>query len=332
MTTTTTTVRIPADQLAGIRLDLAMARDLILQYAGDGRLLPFLGERDLIDLAVATSGGCLGIHWGRAPKPIREAAGRRFRLAYVLCSSREGAQQLCRTIRSQGYAALHRIRVRPYQVEVRGTRQQGYCVVVLLAPNPDAQAQGWWQAPTLEQQPGTPQARRDAYEALLAEEQAEAEAAGRICRDRGDADVADDERGAETDWLFVERSREDEFHPTFAADNLLGLELWRIEHEIDVFWANDPRRKRAAERARERQQPPMLTVAQTNTYVDRQLEARAQRFRERAAQRREPSPDVQLQAAGTRERLSAMIDAFGDSLTLLSEDVAWDHADDELGA
>jgi hypothetical protein len=328
--TSTTTVRIPTDAVASIRADLECASLVIQGRVALGQPLHCISERLLIDLALCVTDGCYGIQWGRAPKIIREQVGRSFRLAYVVCATEQGARCLAATLRRRGFAVLQR-RVRPYAVEVSGRVVSGYCVVALLSPNPDKPAQGWWQAPELAVQLGWQRACDAHYGALEAEDRADDEEWGRVVRSRGDVETWEEEDGREVDFLFVKPNRDGEYGVGYEVDRPLERELWALEQEVNVFWANDPHRQRAAQRARALNEKPLLTVADTDAYVNRKQEERAERFRAKARAERAPSADEQLCAEGQRAWVENAARAVGDLAAEQSEDAAWLLADDVLG-
>jgi hypothetical protein len=327
---TTAPVRIPAPAVASIRHDLELARDAILARQREQRPLVLADAHTLIRLATGATEGCIGIHWGRAPQAVRSEAGRSFRLGYVLCTTRRGAEQLCRALHQRGYAALHCSRIRHHQLLVGERLVSGYCVIVLLSPNPDTTAQGFWVAPPLAEQRGWQAAADARYAQLEAEDRADAEAACRVARERGDAEYWEDEGGREVDFLFVQADREAEFGPSWAVDNPLERELWGLEQEINVFWAQDPHMQRIWAAQRKWGYEPDVTVAKLNARIDREKEERAQAHRNRR-KGAQPSTDEQLFAASKRERLAAMAQAVTAGAALASSDVAWELADDVLG-
>jgi hypothetical protein len=318
--TSTATVRIPANAIAGIRADLECASLVIQGRAAIGQPLHCVAERLLIDLALSAPEGCHGIQWGRAPKIIREQVGRSFRLAYVVCATEAGAVRLAATLRRRGFAVLQR-RVRAYAVEVAGRIVNGYCVVALLSPNPDKPAQGWWQAPSLVEQPGWQAAADARYAELDDQDRADAEAAGRIARQRGDEEVWEAEDGREVDFLFLTDSREGEYGPVYEVVRPLEAELWAVEREINAFWANDPAYQRSWRRAIANNEQPLRTVAQLNAHIDRQIEERAEASRQRRATK--PCADDTLCAEGRRAWVQGAAQAVGQLAAMENEDAAW---------
>jgi hypothetical protein len=213
-----------------LRRDLSRLafRFALAQRAGQAVVLS--DARELTRWAQATWGGVIGIVWGRAAQPWRQLARRPFRIAYVLCAERRGAELLHRALRHRGRLSLPASHIRPLRLVVEGQPTWGWAVPLALqlervADGEQPRRLGYWDAPPLAQQPGV--------QAIATTERAD---------DTPHAD--DDELGdGVTELIFSERDREDEWTPPIADEHdaehgeAVETALAELEDELLTQWA-----------------------------------------------------------------------------------------------